>query len=83
LGVTVLAFTHSKIFKIYYFRIWLALVIVAATHALILLPVLLSYIGGPGYLDAEEDLGLEEDLYRRQRRGFVRDNFEDDSDEDN
>lgn len=47
-GVCVLAFTHSKIFEIYYFRIWLALVIFAATHALIFLPVALSYFGGEG-----------------------------------
>ncbi|KAF3936864.1 hypothetical protein ABW19_dt0205437 [Dactylella cylindrospora] len=83
LGVTVLAFTKSKIFEIYYFRIWLALVIVAATHALIFLPVLLTFIGGSGYLDSDEDLGLEEDLASRQyTRNFMPDNFEDDSDED-
>jgi Niemann-Pick C1 protein len=48
LGVCVLAFTRSKIFEIYYFRIWLALVVFAATHALIFLPVALSYFGGEG-----------------------------------
>ena len=48
LGVTVLAFTRSKIFEIYYFRIWLALVIFAATHALVFLPVALSLAGGEG-----------------------------------
>jgi Niemann-Pick C1 protein len=48
LGVCVLAFTRSKIFEIYYFRVWLALVIFAATHALIFLPVALSYFGGEG-----------------------------------
>ena len=48
LGVCVLAFTRSKIFEIYYFRIWLALVIFAASHALIFLPVALSLIGGDG-----------------------------------
>ncbi|PKY06116.1 patched sphingolipid transporter [Aspergillus campestris IBT 28561] len=49
LGVCVLAFTHSKIFEIYYFRVWLALIAFAATHALIFLPVALSYFGGEGY----------------------------------
>ncbi|EWC46894.1 hypothetical protein DRE_03906 [Drechslerella stenobrocha 248] len=83
LGVTVLAFTKSKIFEIYYFRIWLALVLVAATHALVFLPVLLSLIGGSGYLDPDEDLGLEEDLASRQfSRGFPRGDFEEDSDEE-
>jgi Niemann-Pick C1 protein len=48
LGVFVLAFTRSKIFEIYYFRIWLALVIFASTHALIFLPVALSLFGGEG-----------------------------------
>jgi Niemann-Pick C1 protein len=48
LGVFVLAFTRSKIFEIYYFRIWLALVVFAASHALIFLPVALSIFGGDG-----------------------------------
>lgn len=48
LGVTVLAFTRSKIFEIYYFRIWLALVLMAAAHALVFLPVALSLGGGDG-----------------------------------
>lgn len=48
LGVFVLAFTRSKIFEIYYFRIWLALVVFAAAHALVFLPVALSLVGGEG-----------------------------------
>ena len=48
LGVSVLAFTRSKIFEIYYFRVWLALVGWAATHALVFLPVALSLVGGEG-----------------------------------
>lgn len=48
LGVCVLAFTRSKIFEVYYFRVWLALVVFAATHALVFLPVALSYFGGGG-----------------------------------
>jgi Niemann-Pick C1 protein len=48
LGVSVLAFTRSKIFEIYYFRVWLALVVFAALHALVFLPVALSYFGGEG-----------------------------------
>ena len=48
LGVIVLAFTRSKIFEVYYFRIWLALVVFAAGHALVFLPVALSLVGGDG-----------------------------------
>lgn len=51
LGVCVLAFTRSKIFEIYYFRVWLALVVFAAFHALLFLPVALSYFGGEGKLE--------------------------------
>ncbi|RFU35146.1 hypothetical protein B7463_g1236, partial [Scytalidium lignicola] len=78
LGVSVLAFTRSKIFEIYYFRIWLALVIFAASHALIFLPVALSLLGGDGYVDPESDGGLEEDLASRRYRVLL----PDDSDSD-
>ena len=62
-----LAFTRSKIFEVYYFRIWLALVIVAASHALIFLPVALSWAGGEGYMPVvESGGGLESDLWRRR-----------------
>jgi Niemann-Pick C1 protein len=80
LGVFVLAFTRSKIFEIYYFRIWLALVIFAATHALIFLPVALSLLGGEGYVDPESDGGLEEDLASRRYRALLPD--EEDSEDE-
>lgn len=67
LGVTVLAFTRSKIFEIYYFRIWVALVAFASTHALIFLPVALSVAGGREYLDADSDGGLPADIASRLR----------------
>lgn len=82
LGVCVLAFTRSKIFEIYYFRVWLALVIFAATHALIFLPVLLSLVGGEGYVDPESEGGLVEDLANRRYRALVPDDASDDSDLD-
>lgn len=67
LGVTVLAFTRSKIFEIYYFRIWVALVAFASTHALVFLPVALSVAGGREYLDADNEGGLPADLASRLR----------------
>lgn len=60
LGVCVLAFTRSKIFEIYYFRVWLALIIFAASHALIFLPVALSYFGGEGMLFTKLEIFVTE-----------------------
>ncbi|KAG7662150.1 NCR1 [[Candida] subhashii] len=45
IGISVLAFTRSKIFEVYYFRMWFSLIIIAAIHALCILPILLSYFG--------------------------------------
>jgi len=73
LGVAVLAFTRSKIFEIYYFRVWLALVIFASSHALVFLPVALSFFGGDGYIDPESEGGLEEDLASRRYRSLLPD----------
>ena len=81
-GVCVLAFTKSKIFEIYYFRIWLSLVVLAAIHALVFLPVALSLAGGDGYLDAANEDGLEEDLAARRYRSLITGVAGLDSDED-
>lgn len=57
IGISVMAFTRSKILEVYYFRMWLTLIISGALHGLVLLPVILSFAGGSGYAleDADEE----------------------------
>lgn len=81
LGVCVLAFTNSKIFEIYYFRVWLALVIFAGLHALVFLPVALSFCGGDGYVDSEREGTAAQDLTDRRWRAIrIHDNSDSEDD---
>lgn len=47
LGILVLAFAPSTLFRLYYFRMYLLIIIIGVFNGLCLLPVLLSWIGPP------------------------------------
>lgn len=61
---------------------WLALVVVGATHALIFLPVALSFFGGEGYFPDNGYGGLEEDLRSRTYRNLVPAAYDDSSEDE-
>ncbi|KAN0063267.1 niemann-Pick type C-related protein 1 [Thecaphora frezii] len=64
LGVGVLIFTKSDLLKLYYARTWLSLILLGFLHGLVLLPVLLSLLGGRGWSNGED----ENDVKRRLQR---------------
>ena len=53
LGVIVLGFAPSNIFRLYYFRMYLLIILLGVFNGLMLLPTMLSFIG------PEADLSLD------------------------
>jgi Niemann-Pick C1 protein len=58
IGICILAFSHSKLFRVYYFRMFMAVVIVGALHGLVFFPVALSYLGDFQYNRQRIDVPL-------------------------
>ncbi|ODQ65807.1 patched sphingolipid transporter [Nadsonia fulvescens var. elongata DSM 6958] len=81
IGVCVLAFTSSKIFEVYYFRMWISLVVISSLHSLVFLPIALSLWGGKAYLSNDSDEGLAGNLAARLHSSRLYDTT-DEEDED-
>lgn len=65
LGVLVLAFAPSTLFKLYYFRMYLSIILLGVFNGLFFLPVILSIIGPP--TDEFEVMEEKKDLERMRR----------------
>ena len=70
LGVLVLAFAPSTLFKLYYFRMYMFIIVLGVFNGLFFLPVLLSFIGpDPDERDIEDkenDLLLMKEIAKLQ-----------------
>jgi len=83
IGVMVLAFAPSTLFRLYYFRMYIFIIIIGVFNGLMFLPILLSFIGPPAdqLLIAENELDemnmVKEDAKLRGKvLGEIRDAIE-------
>jgi hypothetical protein len=80
-GVGVLAFASTRIFRVYYFRMYLALVGLGAAHGLVLLPVLLSLLGPETFVQSSWMWGSQQES-RVRGCGMPQREEEDEEEED-
>lgn len=69
-GVAVLAGAHTAIFRIYFFKFYLALVVLGALHGLVFLPVVLSVVGPEAFHHWRLRLKSKGELSGRPRPNF-------------
>ncbi|KAI5478579.1 vacuolar membrane protein [Pseudohyphozyma bogoriensis] len=84
IGVSVLALTRSRLLETYFFRVWLILIVSAALHGLVFLPVALSFFGGQGFSTGEDEDWLGNVIgsrYEHEGRPFLGDS-DDESEDD-
>lgn len=55
LGVMILAFAPSTLFKLYYFRMYMFIIVLGVFNGLFFLPTLLSFVGPPTDMDMVRD----------------------------
>jgi len=70
IGVIVLAFAPSTIFKLYYFRMYLFIIFLGCFNGLMLLPLILKYIGpAPDIGDLLEKDNMKKEFEELKARG--------------
>lgn len=62
IGISVLSFTRSQIFRVYYFKMWASLVVIASIYALVINPFILGRYGSKKAFSTSKwsKIGLDE-----------------------